>query len=175
MKKMIREQLKKDNKGFSLAELIVVVLILGILAVAITPQIMNWINKSKEGKDQSYAGTLAVAAESLCLEWLGKGEVVANKTLTFKVDATGVTETGSVATAAQAQALEDMIGGTTKCIAPQGRWKDWKKADGSGTEPYDTAKPTSFDVTVTVDSTGTGVKVEVDPGVDIESYYAPTT
>ena len=51
--------MKKNNKGFSLAELIVVVLILGILAVAVTPQIMNWVNKSKVGKDEMYAGNIA--------------------------------------------------------------------------------------------------------------------
>lgn len=65
--------MKKNNKGFSLAELIVVVLILGILAVAVTPQIMNWVNKSKAGKDEAYAGTVSTIVESLALEYLGKG------------------------------------------------------------------------------------------------------
>lgn len=64
--------MKKNNKGFSLVELIVVVLILGILAVAVTPQIMNWINKSKIAKDESYAGAVATAIESVTLEYVGK-------------------------------------------------------------------------------------------------------
>ena len=64
--------MKKNNKGFSLVELIVVVLILGILAVAVTPQIMNWINKSKIAKDESYAGSVATAIESVTLEYVGK-------------------------------------------------------------------------------------------------------
>lgn len=70
------KKLKKENKGFSLVELIVVVLILGILAVAVTPQIMNWIDKSKKNKDLSYAGSVATATESVALEYFGvKGEL----------------------------------------------------------------------------------------------------
>ncbi|MCI5848904.1 MAG: type II secretion system GspH family protein, partial [Lachnoclostridium sp.] len=35
---------KKNNKGFSLVELIVVVLIMAIIAVALAPQVMKWVN-----------------------------------------------------------------------------------------------------------------------------------
>lgn len=65
---------KKNNKGFSLVELIVVVLILGILAVAVTPQIMTWIDKSHVAKDESYAGTASSAIEAVALEFIGQGK-----------------------------------------------------------------------------------------------------
>ena len=65
---------KKNNKGFSLVELIVVVLILGILAVAVTPQIMTWIDKSHKAKDDSYAGTASSAIEAVALEYIGMGK-----------------------------------------------------------------------------------------------------
>lgn len=65
---------KKNNKGFSLVELIVVVLILGILAVAVTPQIMTWIDKSHVAKDESYAGTASSAIEAVALEYIGMGK-----------------------------------------------------------------------------------------------------
>ena len=45
--------MKKDNKGFSLVELIVVVLIMGILAVALTPQVLKWVNNSRIATDRS--------------------------------------------------------------------------------------------------------------------------
>lgn len=82
------KKLKKENKGFSLVELIVVVLILGILAVAVTPQIMNWIDKSKDNKDLSYAGSVATAVESVALEYYGvAGEL---KECTYYIDVDGV-------------------------------------------------------------------------------------
>lgn len=83
--------MKKNNKGFSLVELIVVVLILGILAVAVTPQIMNWINKSKIAKDEAYAGSVATAIESVTLEYLGKNNnaAIANTIEIYKTTVSG--------------------------------------------------------------------------------------
>jgi len=43
--------MKKDNKGFSLIELIVVVLIMAIVAVALTAAIIKWVNNSKNSTD----------------------------------------------------------------------------------------------------------------------------
>lgn len=44
---------KKNNKGFSLVELIVVVLIMAIIAVSLAPQVMKWVDKSKISTDVS--------------------------------------------------------------------------------------------------------------------------
>ena len=70
---------KEENQGFSLVEIVVVVLILGILAVTVTPQIMNWLNKAKVGKDEAYAGEVATAVEMLALEYIGKDELDSNE------------------------------------------------------------------------------------------------
>ena len=43
--------MKKDNKGFSLVEIIVVVLIIAIISVALTPQIMKWVENSRIASD----------------------------------------------------------------------------------------------------------------------------
>ncbi len=64
MKKLLN---KKNNKGFSLVELIVVVLIMGIIAVALAPQVMKWVGTARENsddnskKDIKSAITIAVA------------------------------------------------------------------------------------------------------------------
>ena len=42
---------KMNNKGFSLVELIVVVLIMAIIAVALAPQVMKWVNNSRVSSD----------------------------------------------------------------------------------------------------------------------------
>ena len=44
---------KKNNKGFSLVELIVVVLIMAIIAVAMAPQVMKWVDNARIGTDVS--------------------------------------------------------------------------------------------------------------------------
>lgn len=43
--------MKKNNKGFSLVELIVVVLIMAIIAVALAPQVMKWVENSRKSTD----------------------------------------------------------------------------------------------------------------------------
>lgn len=75
---MFQRCCEKKNKGFSLVEIVVVVLILGILAVTVTPQIMNWLNKAKVGKDEAYAGEVAFTVEMLALEHIGKSDLDSN-------------------------------------------------------------------------------------------------
>lgn len=112
---------KKNNKGFSLVELIVVVLILGILAVAVTPQIMTWIDKSHVAKDESYAGTASSAIEAVALEFIGKGEqdeiapvakIVDGSVECFKIDGT------TAANGAFEDAVKAAFANGGKCTAP---------------------------------------------------------
>lgn len=66
MKKLLN---KKNNKGFSLVELIVVVLIMGILAVALAPQVMKWVGNSKVSSDKSNAEALKGSIQTALAEW----------------------------------------------------------------------------------------------------------
>ena len=59
MKKII----KKNNKGFSLVELIVVVLIMAIIAVSLAPQVMKWVDRSRQANDASNYNALKSAAQ----------------------------------------------------------------------------------------------------------------
>jgi type IV pilus assembly protein PilA len=54
---------KKNNKGFTLVELIVVVLIMAILAAALAPQVMKWVNNSKVSADVSTYETLVSSVQ----------------------------------------------------------------------------------------------------------------
>ncbi len=51
------------NKGFSLVELIVVVLIMAIVAVALAPQVVKWVNNSKISTDVQTRNTLKEQCE----------------------------------------------------------------------------------------------------------------
>lgn len=58
------KNLKKDNKGFSLVELIVVVLIMAIIAVALAPQILKWVNNSRISSDNNTMQQLIANAQN---------------------------------------------------------------------------------------------------------------
>ena len=69
----MKNKAKKNNKGFSLVELIVVVLIIGVIAVALAPQVMKWVGESKTNTDNNNAATLKSIVQSALAEWQKDG------------------------------------------------------------------------------------------------------
>ena len=70
---------KMNNKGFSLVELIVVVLIMAIIAVALAPQVMKWVENSRKSTDIENYNALVEAANvaatnETVIKDLGSGE-----------------------------------------------------------------------------------------------------
>ncbi|MCM1084069.1 MAG: type II secretion system GspH family protein [Clostridium sp.] len=55
---------KTNNKGFSLVELIIVIAIMAILAGAIAPALIRYIDKSRKSNDVSAAKTIKTAVET---------------------------------------------------------------------------------------------------------------
>ena len=55
---------KMNNKGFSLVELIIVIAIMAILAGAIAPALITYIDKSRKSNDVSSGKTIKTAIES---------------------------------------------------------------------------------------------------------------
>jgi type IV pilus assembly protein PilA len=74
----MKKNTKKNNKGFSLVELIVVVLIMAIIAVALAPQVMKWVNNARIATDRQTVDSvkaniqLALADEKAFSETKGK-------------------------------------------------------------------------------------------------------
>lgn len=54
----------KNNKGFSLVELIIVIAIMAILAGALAPALIKYINKSRKSTDIQNADTLRTAVQT---------------------------------------------------------------------------------------------------------------
>ena len=56
--------MKKNNKGFSLVELIIVIAIMAILAGALAPALIKYINKSRRSAHISNADTIRTACQT---------------------------------------------------------------------------------------------------------------
>lgn len=61
----MRKDLKKNKKGFTLVEIIVVLLIIGILLAITIPSIMGYVGKAKDAQIQADARTGFVGAQTI--------------------------------------------------------------------------------------------------------------
>ena len=75
--------MKKNNKGFSLVELIVVVLIMAIIATALTLAVTKYVAKSKRSSDANTAGELKTAAETTVTDYLTSKDDLGAGTITI--------------------------------------------------------------------------------------------
>ncbi len=95
MKRMQRNRI--SNRGFSLIELIVVVLIMGILAVGLTPQVLKWVNNARKASDMEYMHNLEYAVQYALMDVAVNDEVTAavsgGSDIVLKVDKDGTDDT----------------------------------------------------------------------------------
>lgn len=63
----MKKRNKLNNKGFSLVELIIVIAIMAILVGAVTPQVIKYVEKSREAKDLQVLQTVFTAAQTVVL------------------------------------------------------------------------------------------------------------
>lgn len=95
---------KKDNKGFSLVELIIVIAIMAILVGIVGTQVIPYINKSKEAKDFQIINSYGTAATTA---YSSNAEKVTAATTT--IDVYGAAATAEPAKTLQAE-IKDLTG-----------------------------------------------------------------
>lgn len=138
------QNLKKNQKGFTLVELIVVIAILGVLAAVLVPQYIQYIEKSRIGVDASYIGEIAHSMELAA----ASNEAINNADYTVVVTDTAITiykaATATGTAVAKGDAMYDELDGTVGIAAvPTGGYFKSKL--------YQTTTPT---VTITLTPAG---------------------
>ena len=75
MKKL--KEMKKNNKGFSLVELIIVIAIMAVLMAVLAPQFLRYIERSRLQSDNTAIGEIANACKIACANEDVSSEVAA--------------------------------------------------------------------------------------------------
>ena len=83
------EKTKKNNKGFSLVELIVVVLIMAIIAVSLAPQVMKWVENSRIATDVSNYDSLISNCQLALTDANAYSEMKASEGYTLTIKSSG--------------------------------------------------------------------------------------
>ena len=123
--------IKGKNKGFSLAELIVVIAIMGILVGVLSPMYLKYVDKTKKSKDLHTADEIARACNVAFIENPDAYDAFLawnNSYMRYNVTATvnGVTESYKLYLVA---ANDDSYGRAVHCF--KGKESKFGKSDGS--------------------------------------------
>ena len=139
----------KNNKGFSLVELIIVIAIMAVLVGVLAPTYLQYVEKSKKSNDVSTVDSVINACEIAAIDPEVMSDGTTELKITFYADGTtamNITPTGETAgiTTTWKKAVETAVGADVKLKS-----KNWGKnviiiatrnpATGSVEFSYDTA------------------------------------
>ena len=94
MFKFLKER-KKDNKGFTLVELVIAIAILAILVGILAPQYTKYVEKSKKSADVNNMEELVKAVEVYVIDNATKNPLPAQTKVTLSLDKDGVKVDGN--------------------------------------------------------------------------------
>lgn len=142
---------KKDNKGFSLVELIIVIAIMAILVGVVGTQVLPYLNKSKLEKDRQIVSSYSTAAVSAY-------SMVAGELSGVPSDPIDV-YTGTHAAGTDAAKIVEKIKDLTSGSFPT----DFKSDEATGaTDVTVTYNESTHKVTVTLKNAKTPAKLQVE-------------
>ena len=149
------------NKGFTLVELIVVLVILAILAAILVPALLGYIDKAREKQVTTNANAAYVAAQALATEYYGKNTTLDTSARNSYVNATDIqklTDIQEEFTIYVGFTSDTATDGKKVCIINKfvyynnSHYATWNNTDGSWT--VTTTAPTDLPSTTSSYSTG---------------------
>ena len=149
---------KKDNKGFTLVELVIVVAILAILVGILAPQYTKYVEKSRKAADASNLENLVTAFKTVASDGTEDHVDAGTYKITINKNGSDITENGKATVNVQnrpgfVSTFESFVGENWKSDIKL-KSKKWTDADG---------KPlTSISATLLVKNDGS-VTVTYDP------------
>lgn len=158
MLKFLKDK-KKDNKGFTLVELVIVVAILAILVGVLAPQYTKYVEKSRKAADASNLENLVTAFKTAASD--GNDQVPAG-TYTITINKTAAK--GSTATTLTAPAETTKT--TVESVIESYAGSDWKNTK------LKSSKWTDADGSVRLEIHAT---IEVENDGSVKVTYTPTT
>lgn len=102
-----KDQIKKNNKGFSLVELIIVIAIMAILVGIVGTQVIPYLNKSKESKDEQIVNSYSTAGMTAYSSNAGNEKMPTTGKVV--IDVYGTTKDSGLTDADFKKALKDSI------------------------------------------------------------------
>ena len=122
----------KNNKGFSLVELIIVIAIMAVLVGVLAPTYLQYVEKSKKANDVSAVDTIINAVEIAAIDPVVVADASAPTSLSITIDKTSITVTDG--TTSWGKAVKEAVG--------DAKLKSFDKVEFTATRTAGTGKVT---------------------------------
>lgn len=106
----------KRNGGFSLVELIVVVLIMGVISVALAPQVVKWVKVSEVNSEEAVRRIVVSVAQTALAEYEKDHD---SHTMNYNITSAGPIPQGNDEMPGFVTILEEVFGGDYPSVPNQ--------------------------------------------------------
>lgn len=107
MKNLLAKKVKKNNKGFTLVELIIVIAIIAILVAVLAPNYVKYVDRSRWSSDRNDCESLLSEVKTAIVETQNNGGTVTAGTMTVSSGTTSTALQTAATNAGIKNALDD--------------------------------------------------------------------